>query len=451
GPQQRRVEHVRPVGRGDEDDALVRLEAVHLDEQLVQGLLALVVAAAETGATMTADRVDFVDEDDARRVLLALLEQVADARRADADEHFDEVGAADREERNVGLAGDGAREQRLAGAGRPHEQDALGDAAAKLLEFLRFLEELDDFLQLFLRFVDAGNVLEGHLLLRARRELRAALAERQRLVPAALHLPHDEETEADHQQDGRPRVERRRPGTRRLRLRRNLDTVILELVGEAFVLRRGVGAELRAAVAADSRVEDAGDLVARNGDRLHVLLLDVLEELGERHRVLGALELRRELPDKDPDDDQHHPEQQALEGRVQPGPPKCLTFKSITPRDGSVTRKSSATVCPTSATILSLASTTSGTVSRSPRGTLRSTKKSCNFRAPGAPSGLNRPTGPPHRTPSGAPHDPATWRSCSSCRGQREPPGRYARAPRARAGIYRPRPEITRPRQPFRR
>jgi energy-converting hydrogenase Eha subunit H len=57
----------------------VRLETVHLDEQLVQGLFALVVTAAEAGAAMTADRVDFVDEDDAGRVLLALLEQVAHA------------------------------------------------------------------------------------------------------------------------------------------------------------------------------------------------------------------------------------------------------------------------------------------------------------------------------------------------------------------------------------
>ena len=116
GAQQRGIEHVGTVGRGDEDDAFVRLEAVHLDEQLVQRLLALVVAAAEAGAAMAADRVDLVDEDDAGRVLLALLEQVADARGADADEHLDEVRAADREERHVGLAGDGAREQRLAGA-----------------------------------------------------------------------------------------------------------------------------------------------------------------------------------------------------------------------------------------------------------------------------------------------------------------------------------------------
>ena len=116
GTEQRRIEDVGTVRRGDEDDAFVRLEAVHLDEQLVQRLLALVVAAAEAGAAMTADRVDLVDEDDAGRVLLALLEQIADARGADADEHLDEVGAADREERNVRFTRDRAREQRLAGA-----------------------------------------------------------------------------------------------------------------------------------------------------------------------------------------------------------------------------------------------------------------------------------------------------------------------------------------------
>ena len=214
GTQQRRIEHVGTVGRGDEDDAFVRLEAVHLDEQLVQRLLALVVAAAEAGAAMAADRVDLVDEDDAGRVLLALLEQVADARGADADEHLDEVGAADREERHVGFAGDRAREQRLAGSGRAHQQHALRNAAAELLELLRLLEELDDFLELFLRFVDAGDVLERHLLLRARRQLRLALAERERLVAAALHLAHEEDPEADHQQDRRPRIEQRRPGAR---------------------------------------------------------------------------------------------------------------------------------------------------------------------------------------------------------------------------------------------
>src|SRR5690606_32836033 len=53
--QQRRIEYVGTVRRGDEDDALVALEAVHLDEQLVERLLALVVPTAEPRATMPAD------------------------------------------------------------------------------------------------------------------------------------------------------------------------------------------------------------------------------------------------------------------------------------------------------------------------------------------------------------------------------------------------------------
>ena len=129
--QQRRVEHVGPVGRRDQDHALVALEAVHLDEQLVQRLLALVVTAAETGAAVAADRVDLVDEDDAGRVLLALQEEIAHARGADADEHLDEVGARDREEGHAGLAGHRAREQRLAGARRTDQQHALRESGRR--------------------------------------------------------------------------------------------------------------------------------------------------------------------------------------------------------------------------------------------------------------------------------------------------------------------------------
>src|SRR3546814_3650364 len=104
--QQRRIEHVGPVRRGDDDDAFVGLEAVHFDEELVQRLLALVIAVAETGAAMAADRVDLVDEDDAGGVLFGLLKHVTDAAGADADEHLDEVGARDSEEGDVGLTGE---------------------------------------------------------------------------------------------------------------------------------------------------------------------------------------------------------------------------------------------------------------------------------------------------------------------------------------------------------
>ena len=212
--QERRVEDVRPVRGGDDDHVRVRVEAVHLDQDLVEGLLALVVRAAETGATLAADRVDLVDEDDARGVALGLVEEVAHAARADADEHLDELRAGDAEERHAGLTRDGASHQGLAGAGRPDEQHAARDARAERVELLGELQELHDFLELGLGLVDAGHVGERDDGLVAEEHARPALAEAEGLVIGALRLSHHEEDEAaddEQRQDrGQQQAEPRR-------------------------------------------------------------------------------------------------------------------------------------------------------------------------------------------------------------------------------------------------
>ena len=95
GAQQRRVEDLRPVGRREDDEAGAGIEAVHLDQQLIERLLLLVVTAGiRADAAGAAERVELVDEDDAGRLRACLLEKIAHARGADADEHLDELGAA---------------------------------------------------------------------------------------------------------------------------------------------------------------------------------------------------------------------------------------------------------------------------------------------------------------------------------------------------------------------
>src|SRR5256885_17265455 len=101
------------------------------------------MSAAHAVSAMTAYRVDFVDENNAWRGFLALFEHVANARRADADEHLHEIGAADREERHVSFSRDGARQQGLASAGRADHQHALGNTATELLKFFRITQGLD--------------------------------------------------------------------------------------------------------------------------------------------------------------------------------------------------------------------------------------------------------------------------------------------------------------------
>src|SRR3546814_5960869 len=52
-----------PVGGRNDDDAFIRFKTVHFDEELVQRLLAFIIAIAQSGTTMATDRVDFVNEE----------------------------------------------------------------------------------------------------------------------------------------------------------------------------------------------------------------------------------------------------------------------------------------------------------------------------------------------------------------------------------------------------
>ncbi|MCY1421289.1 hypothetical protein D9M71_369400 [compost metagenome] len=162
GAQQRRVEDFRAVGGGQQHHAFARVEAVQFGEQLVEGLLLLVVAAEGAHATHLAQRIQLVDEDDAGRRLTRLLEQVADPRGADADEHLDEFRTGNGEKWHAGLAGHRLGHQGLAGAGRADQQDALGNPCAEAAVLGLVFEEGDDFLQLGLGLVDAGDIVEGH-------------------------------------------------------------------------------------------------------------------------------------------------------------------------------------------------------------------------------------------------------------------------------------------------
>ena len=163
GTQQRLVEHLRAVRRGEDDDALAGVKAVHLGEQLVERLLALVVAAAVAAAVAGfADGVDLVDEDDAGGDLRRFGEEVAHAARADAHEHFNKVGAGDGEERHLCLARHGLCKQRLTRTGRADEQRALGDLRADGGVLLGVVQKVDDLDERFLRLVLTGDVRERH-------------------------------------------------------------------------------------------------------------------------------------------------------------------------------------------------------------------------------------------------------------------------------------------------
>ena len=161
--QQRGVENVRTVGRRHDDNPFVGLEAVHLDEDLVEGLFAFVVTAAEPRASAPPHRVDFIDEDDAGLILFGEVEQVAHARRADADVHFHEIGTRNGEERNARFSRNRLCKQRFARARRADQKNASGNPRAEVGKLLGGLQKFDDLLKLFLFLLRARHVRETHL------------------------------------------------------------------------------------------------------------------------------------------------------------------------------------------------------------------------------------------------------------------------------------------------
>ena len=205
GALQGGVEYVGAVGGGHDDYGFIAVKAVHFHQKLVEGLFALVVAAAESGAALAADGVDFVDKDDAGGVFLGLFEHVAHAAGADADEHFNEIRAGNAEKRYARFAGDRFGQQGFAGAGAAGEQDAVRHAAAEALVAVGRFEVIDDFLHFFFGFVAAGHIGEGYDVGVFIQQAGAAFAEGKRTAFAAAALgAHKVEKHAHQQQQRQP-------------------------------------------------------------------------------------------------------------------------------------------------------------------------------------------------------------------------------------------------------
>ncbi len=308
--QERGVEDVGTVGGRQQDHALLLVEAVHLHEQLVECLLALVVPTTEAGTAVTTHGVDLVDEHDRGCRGLGLLEEVTHPRRADAHEHLDEVGAADREERHARLAGDRLGEQGLARARRTVEQDPLGDLRPHLLEARGRLEELLDLLELLDRFVETGDVGEGDLRLVLGERLGLRLAEAHDATAAALHLPeHPHEHEREQHERQQP-VEQAQPGALALVIGVELvDAGVDDILGEVRgVLRREADGVFGAVL------QLAGDgvvLVLHRGGR--DLAVGELTRVAVERDLLGTVALgeRTETEEGRHDDGSDHEDHQA--------------------------------------------------------------------------------------------------------------------------------------------
>ena len=265
------------------------------------------MSAAHSCTTLTSDGVDLVDENDARAVLLGLLEHVAHPGGTDAHEHLYEVRAGDREERHTGLTGDRAGQQRLAGTGRTEEQHPLGDLGAQGLIPGRVLQEVLDFVELLDRLVHTGDIGErglGHVLGEL---LGLRLTEAESHPPAGLHAGEHHEQPDEQQQ--RQHVDQQRADH-------------AALVDDGVDLR-ALGAQRFEQLDPESGGVLGDDLVAVLGVAVAVLQVEpqllfavvdlrardvVALDLGHRHRGVDRLEPSSVVAEVEerPPEQQHH-------------------------------------------------------------------------------------------------------------------------------------------------
>mmetsp|Transcript_87947 Transcript_87947/g.223885 ORF Transcript_87947/g.223885 Transcript_87947/m.223885 type:complete len:337 (+) Transcript_87947:260-1270(+) len=161
------VQAIVSIGGSDGHDqrsfpiAGVALNAIQLQEQLVQSLTILLVAAPRRRLPCRAHGVELVQKDDARRARPSVLEELADALGALADEDLHEGRGTRVQKRHPGLTGDRTREQCLARAARSGEQEASGRPGAEGVEAGGVAQEGDDLAQLLLGALHAGHIIEG--------------------------------------------------------------------------------------------------------------------------------------------------------------------------------------------------------------------------------------------------------------------------------------------------
>src|SRR5581483_9994496 len=158
--QQSGIKNLRAIGRRQNDHPCGWIKAVHLSKKLVQSLLFLIVASQSVSTSRPAQSIQLVDENDCWSTRARVLKKFANPRGTDSNEHLHELRPIGGEKRDASLTGERASEQRLARAGRTHQQNTLRNAGAESAVSPRVLQEINYLLQLLLGLIHAGNIRE---------------------------------------------------------------------------------------------------------------------------------------------------------------------------------------------------------------------------------------------------------------------------------------------------
>ncbi len=119
-PEQCLIKNIRAIRCRHHDYVRVAVETVHLNQYLVQGLFAFVMASSQTSTALAPYGINLVNEDNRRSRAFCGLENITHPRGTDSDEHFYEFRCRKVEEGNIAFSCNGAGEKRFPATGWPH-------------------------------------------------------------------------------------------------------------------------------------------------------------------------------------------------------------------------------------------------------------------------------------------------------------------------------------------
>ena len=159
--QKRRIQDFRPVGGSQNQKSFGAVEAVHFRQQLIQGLLSLIVASV-MGVPGFSDSIDLIDKDNAGGAFLGLLKKVPDSGSSHAHKHLHKLRTGKREKGHMRLSRHCLCQQGLSGSRRSHQQRAFWQLSADFGIILRIMEKIHYLLKGFLGLVLTGYILKSN-------------------------------------------------------------------------------------------------------------------------------------------------------------------------------------------------------------------------------------------------------------------------------------------------
>ena len=155
------------------------------------------MTATNPSSPMTAHSIDLINEDDAGAIALGLLEQIPYPGGPHTDKHLHKLATTYGEKGDTSLTGHRTTQQSLPRAWGAYQEHTARNPGPQSDELLRSLQKLHHLLELLLRLIYSGNIIECNSRLCAGKKTCLAPPKAKCLITSPSRPAEDEPYQPD--------------------------------------------------------------------------------------------------------------------------------------------------------------------------------------------------------------------------------------------------------------